>query len=251
VLGRRRHAAATRAAQRSGRLARLQGVSLTMTITAASVAGRPRAAAGHRTEAAGDAAEERPAELAGASGGERLAVLFDRHHARLFRLACRLTADREEARDLVQEAFLRAARHATGVPPGAASGEAWLVRTLVNLCRDHHRRLSVRVRAWTSLAAAAASAAHEVPATPGPESMVVARATVRAGLARLPPRRRAVLVLHEIEELPVDGIARLLGIAAVTVRWHLMVARRELAAALLAPSAGAAGRPPEKGDAFQ
>lgn len=217
-----------------------------MTIVAAGVAGPAGEAGGGGRALPGIAAEDPAVAPARAGGTERLAALFERHHARLFRLACRLTADREEARDLVQESFLRAARRADGVPEGAASGEAWLVRTLVNLCRDHQRRLSVRSRA-RGLLAAAALAASEAPAAPGAESMVVAQATVRAALATLPARRRAVMVLHEIEELPVAGIARLLGIAAVTVRWHLLAARRQLAAALLPPSAAAALRPPEEG----
>jgi len=218
-----------------------------MTIVAAGVAGRAGEGGGGGRAFPGIAADGGPAVAPARAGGtERLAALFERHHGRLFRLACRLTADREEARDLVQETFLRAARRADGVPQEAASGEAWLVRTLVNLCRDHHRRLSVRSRARGLLAAAALTAAA-APAAPGTEAMVVAQATVRAALARLPARRRAVVVLHEIEELPVAGIARLLGIAAVTVRWHLLAARRELAAALLPPPATAALRPPEEG----
>lgn len=220
-------------------------MSPTLTIAAAAVSGRAEEAGGGRAFP-GIAAEDPAVAPARAGGMERLASLFEHHHARLFRLACRLTADREEARDLVQETFLRAARRAGGVPEGAAPGEAWLVRTLVNLCRDHHRRQSVRSRARVLLAAAALAASAE-PAAPGPESAVVAQATVSAALARLPARRRAVVVLHEIEELPVAGVARLLGIAAVTVRWHLLAARRQLAAMLLPPSAVAALRPPEEG----
>src|SRR3954469_10096198 len=82
---------------------------------------------------------------------DRLAGLFDAHHERLFRLACRLASDREEARDLVQEAFLRAAQHPGSLPEGETPGEAWLVRTLVNLCRDRYRRLGVRSRVHESL----------------------------------------------------------------------------------------------------
>src|SRR5207249_4113661 len=42
---------------------------------------------------------------------EAIGRLFDRHHARLYRLALRLTWGDDEARDLVQECFLRAIEH--------------------------------------------------------------------------------------------------------------------------------------------
>jgi RNA polymerase sigma-70 factor (ECF subfamily) len=159
---------------------------------------------------------------------ERLGRLFDAHQRRLFHLALRLCSDREEARDLVQEAFLRAARQPAAVPGGEPAGEAWLVRILVNLCRDRYRRLAVRARARQELALdAREDRAH-------PEEAQVVRATVRAALARLAPRRRAAVVLHEIEGRPVREVARLLGVTEVTVRWHLLAARRELAKVLLA-----------------
>lgn len=176
---------------------------------------------------------------AGTLQRDRLGDLFDRQHQRLFLLACRMTADREAARDLVQEVFLRAARHAADVPVDAAEGGAWLVRTLVNLCRDHHRRNAVRVRARGTLTADAQRAAGEAAAAKDLESRAVAQATVRAALAQLSPRQRAVVVLHEIEGQPVRAIARLLRVAEVTVRWHLMAARRQLAARLVAPPRGA------------
>jgi len=38
--------------------------------------------------------------------------------------------------------------------------------------------------------------------------------------------------MHELEELPISNIASLLGISAITVRWHLAMGRRDLACAL-------------------
>ena len=51
---------------------------------------------------------------------------------------------------------------------------------------------------------------------------------VWASLDRLPPRRRAITVLHELEGMSLPDIAALLGITPVTVRWHLSSARRDL-----------------------
>jgi RNA polymerase sigma-70 factor (ECF subfamily) len=66
----------------------------------------------------------------------------------------------------------------------------------------------------------------------GQEAVLIARATVWRALDTLTPRRRAVVVMHELEGLPIPAIASLLGINAITVRWHLSMGRRDLARAL-------------------
>ncbi len=176
----------------------------------------------------------RASEQRGAAGREplaRLGALFDAHQARLHRLARRMLADGEEARDLVQETFVRAARRLAAVPAADGDAAAWLTRVLVNLCRDRRRRLTVRRREAPGLEhhLGSSAAARESSV----EGRLAARSAVEAALARLSPRRRAVVVLHEIEERSVAEIAHLLGLARVTVRWHLAVARRDLAATLL------------------
>ncbi len=60
------------------------------------------------------------------------------------------------------------------------------------------------------------------------DAAFVARATIWRALDALPPRRRAVVVMHELEELPIATIASLLGISAITARWHLSKGRRDL-----------------------
>lgn len=155
----------------------------------------------------------------------RLGALFDAHHQRLFRLARRLSRCTEDAYDLTQETFLRAARSPASIPYGTPNEEAWLVRVLVNICRDRWRHAAVRKRA-ADQGHVAASPAHN------PETSLLARAMVEQALAALPPRRRAVIVLYELEGATIPGIAAMLGVSAVTVRWHLSVGRREMASAL-------------------
>jgi RNA polymerase sigma-70 factor, ECF subfamily len=155
----------------------------------------------------------------------RLGALFDDHHQRLHRLARRLSRSAEDARDLVQETFLRAARHAASVPEGAGHEEAWLVRVMINVARDRWRQMAVRKRGATEIANASADASNA-------ESALLARSIIWQALQRLPPRRRAIIVLYELEGTAIPAIARLLGVSSVTVRWHLSVGRRELAAAV-------------------
>jgi RNA polymerase sigma-70 factor, ECF subfamily len=156
----------------------------------------------------------------------RLGALFDAHHQRLYRLGRRLSPNAEDARDLVQETFLRAAKHAASVPMGAGHEEAWLVRVMINIARDRWRQVAVRKRNATDVAFT------HTPVTSDPQSALLARSIIWQALQRLPPRRRAILVLYEIEGVAIPAIARLLGVAAVTVRWHLSMGRRELASAV-------------------
>src|SRR5690349_17810841 len=130
---------------------------------------------------------------------ERVAALFDAHHRRLYLLARRLCGSPEEARDLVQDTFLRVAMAPSRVPDGSGPEEAWLVRVLVNLCRDRWRRAATRLKHVDDLPAPHAAA--------NPEQTLVAHSVVWRALARLSPRRRAVIVMHELEDLSPAEIA--------------------------------------------
>jgi RNA polymerase sigma-70 factor, ECF subfamily len=158
---------------------------------------------------------------------DRLAALFDAHHQRLYRLARRMTSSADDALDLVQETFLRVARAPKSVPFGSDREEAWLVRVLVNLCRDQWRKAAVQKRYDEPR--------PEVQVTPDHGPAVVARTTIWRALDILSPRRRAVVVMHELEGLAISTIASQLRISAITVRWHLSAGRRELTRVLTAP----------------
>jgi RNA polymerase sigma-70 factor (ECF subfamily) len=156
----------------------------------------------------------------GIAARDRVGALFDAHHRRLYTLARRLSPNADEARDLVQETFLRAARATASIPAGAGPEEAWLVRVLVNICRDRWRRSATRKQHRSALLAGQGS--------PDAESALVARMDVWDALRSLAPRRRTVVVMHELEGVATKQIARMLGVAEVTVRWHLARGKRDL-----------------------
>ena len=159
------------------------------------------------------------------ASADRLSTLFDAHYERLYRLARRLVPTTDAAGDLIQDTFLKAARAVASIPIGSTGEEAWLVRVLINLRRDEWRKTAVRRRHQEE-------ARHSTPVRTDQEAVLVARATVWRALERLTPRRRAVLVMHELEGLTIPAIASLLGITAITVRWHLSKGRRDLARVL-------------------
>jgi RNA polymerase sigma-70 factor (ECF subfamily) len=164
----------------------------------------------------------RQAATAAAEQTDRLSGLFEAHGDRLYRLARRLVTSADDALDLVQETFLKAARSPGSIPRGSPDEEAWLVRVLVNVRRDQWRKETVRRRHEVEISLT--TVPHD-----DPENRLLTRATVWRALDYLPPRRRAVVVMYEIEGLPMATIGSLLGITIITVRWHLSRGRRELA----------------------
>ena len=65
----------------------------------------------------------------------------------------------------------------------------------------------------------------------------MAKRAVWAALDLLHPRRRAIVILHELEGMRPAAIASLLGVSGMTVRWHLSMGRRDLRR-LLEPQTG-------------
>jgi len=153
----------------------------------------------------------------------RIGSLYDAHHERLYRLARRLCRNADDARDLLQETFLRAARAHRSIPTGTEAETAWLVRVLINAKRDEWRKTARRRRLEPKPLPVRQTGASDA------EAPLIAQRLVWHALDQLSPRRRAILVLYELEGATAAGIAQLLGLRVVTVRWHLMKGRQELA----------------------
>ena len=94
------------------------------------------------------------------------------------------------------------------------------VRVLINTRRDQWRKTSTRNRHD--------STADAVSNSQNFEASLIAKDMVWQALDGLSPRRRAVVVMYELEGLPIPTIASLLGISAITARWHLSKGRHDL-----------------------
>lgn len=122
----------------------------------------------------------------------RLEELYVRHAPGALRLAYFLTGDREVARDLVQDAFVRVAGRFRYLrqPDGF---DAYLRRTIVNLHTSRLRRLRLE---RSSLAREAA-----LPVPPTAEEGQEVRDEMWHEILGLPPRQRAAIVLRYYEDL--------------------------------------------------
>jgi RNA polymerase sigma-70 factor (sigma-E family) len=148
---------------------------------------------------------------------ESLASAWEAHRTSLLRLAVLLTGRQDQAEDLVQDAFVRAARRLPSV--GADDARAYLRATVLNLWRKRLRRLVLERKA-------------RLEPLPQSEPTFEERDALWAAIRRLPGRRRACLVLRYYEDLTERETAELLGCSIGTVKSQthkaLMRLRQEL-----------------------
>jgi RNA polymerase sigma-70 factor (ECF subfamily) len=158
--------------------------------------------------------------LAAHVAGDPLAFteLVRRHQARLWAVALRTLADREEAADALQDALLSAYRAASRFR-GESAVTTWLHRIVVNACLDRARRRHSRPTVPLI----------EVDPIPAPAPDRETALVVRAALAQLPVDQRAALVLVDLQGYPVAEAAAILGIAEGTVKSRCARGRARLA----------------------
>lgn len=171
----------------------------------------------------------------------RFKGLFLPHLDAAYGLAWWLTRDEDEARDAVQEAYLRALRYFGSFR--GEDGRGWLLRIVRNACHELHQRgrqapgeeLDEDTLEPDQVAGGAVVAFPR-----SPEAAAIERAgaeEVRRCLRSLPPEYREVLVLRELHELSYKEIASIAGIPIGTVMSRLARGRRLLQARLMGGAA--------------
>jgi RNA polymerase sigma-70 factor, ECF subfamily len=144
--------------------------------------------------------------------------LVEQYRRPLYRVAVRLLGDREEARDAIQSAFLKAYQSLGTCEPGRRFF-SWIYRILVNDCLNTRRSR----RPTAPLV--------DLPApgvAPDPVETSETCRRVRLAVLRLPPDLRDVIVLRHFAELSYEEAAAALGIPARTVKSRLFTARQRL-----------------------
>lgn len=189
-----------------------------------------------------DMEERSDEELMAAIGrGDQRAFagLVERHSRRASALAARITLNRSDAEEVVQEAFMRVWVKAPSWRPQAEAGAqfyTWFHRILVNLSIDRRRKpVNEDIEKAGEIADEAPSALDVVEG--GETSKRVA-----AAVATLPERQRAALALCHFEGKTNIEAAEALGITVGAVESLLVRARRALKETLadLAPDGAAA-----------
>jgi RNA polymerase sigma-70 factor, ECF subfamily len=148
--------------------------------------------------------------------------LVARHMRRAFSVAYRILEHREDAEDVVQDAFIRALERLDTLDRGRPF-RAWYYRIVVNQALNFRR--SRTRRATESIPGDARST------TPSPEldaDRAGLRERLHRALQQLTEKQRTIVQLADLEEFTSAEIAHILGMPDGTVRWHLHQARRAL-----------------------
>jgi RNA polymerase sigma-70 factor (ECF subfamily) len=156
--------------------------------------------------------------------------LFEREASYVWNTLRRLGVPSSDREDILQEVFVRVHGALSSYDP-KRSPRPWLFAFAFRVASDYRRlkRHAVEVLDGTEHDAANPTA--------GPDDSLDGarrRARLHRALDALDIDKRAVVILHEIEELPVPEIARMLGIPVGTASTRLRAARLALAAALRA-----------------
>lgn len=170
------------------------------------------------------AARARDAELvARIRAGDRSAFdgLVHAYMRQAFQLAYRVVGHREDAEDLVQEAFLAAYQYLDSYDAERPFGP-WLMRIVLNrganLRRSRKRR---ETEPETDAISPAPSALDE-------SERSEARAKLTEAMAKLSERQRMIVTMFDVDGLTSTEIGDILDLSSGTVRWHLHEARRAL-----------------------
>ena len=178
--------------------------------------------------------EDEPVLVAAAQAGDISAfeTLVSRYERKIFRLAQNITQNREDAEDVMQEAFLKAYEHLSGFQ-GNSRFYTWLVRIAVNQAL---MKLRKRRPNQVSIDEEVNTGEDLIPREiedwgPSPEDrykQTEMSDILSSTIADLDPPFRIVFQLRDIEELSTEETAEALGLSVPAVKSRLLRARLKL-----------------------
>jgi RNA polymerase sigma-70 factor (ECF subfamily) len=166
--------------------------------------------------------------VAAAQGGERDAFdeLVRRTYVEVYTLAVRLTANEEDASDVVQEAYLRAWKGIRRFR-GDAQFTTWMYRITANAASTMTQRR--RRQQATHIDDVAEPVEMRLEHQPeGAAESAAALEELSAAVSELPPKLRAIIVLKDVYGLSHEDIAEELGISVAAAKVRLHRGRKKL-----------------------
>ena len=162
--------------------------------------------------------------------------LVFRHRDQIYARAFSMTRHEQDAIDLSQEAWVKGWQRLAQFQ-GESSFATWMTRIVINLCLDHLRKQKRhRADSIEELDDESGGVERQMPVVTANPTAGLERAELRKKIDRaldqLSAEHRAVLVLHEFEDMEYKNIAKTIGCSMGTVMSRLFYARRKMAALL-------------------
>jgi RNA polymerase sigma-70 factor (ECF subfamily) len=186
-----------------------------------------------------------------ASDQVRFRNLMEQTYKKVFNLAYRLAGNRADAEDLTQEAFYRAYRAFRDFE-GDRPFENWIFRIVNRLFLDLMRTRGRRVQTVSYDAPVRTDRGEDLYSveaadhTPSPEQQMLQDTMseeLEAALLKLKPEQRLLVLLADVEGMPYNEIALVVGVPVGTVRSRLHRAHKALRQHLNMAKAKGTGRP--------
>lgn len=169
---------------------------------------------------------------------EAFRQLVERHQRRAFAIAISTVRDENDAREIVQEAFLRVHKSLHKFQ-GSSSFFTWLYRIVTNLAIDHVRRPANREAELFDDAQIGdeAEVFPFISRIDGADPADVVRrqeiaARIQRALDDLPPYHRSVIIMREVEGMSYQEMAEAMDVSKGTIMSRLFHARQKLQRAL-------------------
>ncbi|RKX41428.1 MAG: RNA polymerase subunit sigma-24 [Verrucomicrobia bacterium] len=159
--------------------------------------------------------------------------LVERYHGKIYGLTYNMTSNREDAEDLTQEVFVKAFE---ALPRfrGKSSFYTWLYRIAVNKTINYRKKRN-RKRALSldqfDQDIKTDDVYHDLTAKGSPLrniSLSELQEKLNEALQHLSEKHRTVVVMHDMQGIPHDEIAKVVGASVGTVRSRLFYARRQM-----------------------
>jgi RNA polymerase sigma-70 factor (ECF subfamily) len=154
----------------------------------------------------------------------RFEEFVGRHEREIYRFARRMTADPEDAADVLQETFLKAFRAFRKLPPDA-NHRAWLYRIAGRVAIDLARKKKTRKTTSLDVVVDFADGDGDPETQAGARRLAESLARVVRSLSQ---RQRIALVQRKYEGLSYEEIAATLGCTQQTARAHVYQAMAKL-----------------------
>lgn len=147
-------------------------------------------------------------------------LLYEKYYGSMMVVCMRYTYDRDEARDVLHEGFMKVFRNLHKYSKGTNLG-AWIRRIMINTSIDHYRKMAKRPNLVEIN-----HAVHEIDVQDVVSDMSAEE--ILGMVQKLSPAYRTVFNLYVIEGYPHKEVGKMLGISEGTSKSNLAKARSKL-----------------------